>query len=154
MQQLAKSWRRNGGEILVHDEKRQQWPTPYVFSQVSEFLEVAKRSKNCLLVVDEGWKLFTSRAEDLHNQWLANESRHNGHTFIMGSQRPNQVLPAVRSCFGQAFCFSLLLKDAKEVCADFGFENDLAKRINALSQTVCIQLKHFQRPVEKKFSTT
>lgn len=151
-QQVAKAWVKNGGACLVLDHKRQPWPSRWVFSDPASFLAAAKASENCLLVIDEGWNVFTSRREDLENQWLANESRHQGHTLIMGSQRPNQVLPSVRACFDQAFCFSLLLKDAKEVCSDFGFEPSLALRINALPRTVCLKLKHFEEPKEKIFS--
>ena len=152
MQQTAICLRRAGWEILVHDEKRQQWPTPYLFTAKDLFLEAAKASTSCILIVDEGWKVFTNRAEDFGNQWLCNESRHQGHTLLMGSQRPNQVLPSVRSCFETCFCFALPFEDAKEVVADFGFEKDLAERIRSLQRTLCVKLEHFGEPVETRFS--
>ena len=152
MRKTCESIAQQGFAILVLDHKRQQWPTPYIFTDKWQFLEAARKSTSCALAIDEGKTCFSQKSQDADLLWLPNESRHNGHLLLMASQRPKQVPPDVRSCFSMAYCFGLLEEDAREVCRDFGFGKETYKKITLLPPRVCVKLRHFGKGEEITFS--
>jgi GTPase SAR1 family protein len=115
--QYCEEYKSRGGSVLVFDPIGDTWPSEYVYNDFDEFCDVAKKSRNCLLIVDESAEAIGRNAGDY--MWLGTRSRHLGHTVVFITQRPQGVDRMVRDQCEDISCFMLSKYDAEQLVREY-----------------------------------
>lgn len=128
---LAKRIRAKGYNVVVLDPLQDpEWEADYQTDDPDKFMEVARNSIRCLLVVDEAGESVGQYDKTRH--WLATRARHWGHTSFFLAQRAQMIARTVRDQCGIAYLFRMSLDDAKLMANEFAEEE--LKNINRLKQ--------------------
>lgn len=116
---LAKHFIKDGYAVLVLDpfSYPSKWPTQYVFKDSQEFLTLVKRSRECILIVDEAGDSCGQFDKEMH--FLSTQSRHYGHSVIFGTQRGAQIAKTIRDNCEQLFLFASSMDDCKILSREF-----------------------------------
>lgn len=118
LRETCKKFRRAGNDVLMCDPLGYSWPATRVTKNEYEFLDLAKRSRNCALLMDECGMTALERDFDTF-KWLLTTSRHNGHVFYAAMQDYTQVPLRMRKQFTQLFLFRSHPKEADEWATQF-----------------------------------
>lgn len=109
---LTKKAQSSGRNVLVFDPLLDpSWECDAITDDMSEFLELVRKNKNCTLIVDEAGTVCSNHDKDTH--WLATQARHWGHQTFFISQRPSQIAVNIRDNCSHLFCFRISQEDAK-----------------------------------------
>lgn len=111
--QLAQARVAAGAECIVLDPFNGQWPTRYVYTDPQRFLEVARASTRCLLVVDESGRAIGRGKQARGMEWVTTQARHWGHQAVLLAQTPQQIDPTVRASAETAYVFRTGLAGAR-----------------------------------------
>lgn len=126
---LSAAYRKQGFKNIVLDPLRDpRWSADFITSDGDEFLDIAKRSKRCMLFMDEG-----SESVGRYNfemQWTATQSRHWGHSSHFIAQGAVQLAPIVRDQCSRVFLFCCGARNGKL----------LAEEFNAPELDLCVSL--------------
>lgn len=109
---------RAGNPVLVCDPLGYSWPASFVTRDEYHFLDRAKNSRNCALLMDEMGMTAVERDFDTF-KWLLTTSRHNGHVFIGAMQDYTQMPLRMRKQLTQLFLFKCHPKEAAEWAFQF-----------------------------------
>lgn len=122
-QGLVRSYLKQGISSLVLDPLADKgWKesgAAFVTIDPMEFLDFAKRSKQCALFVDEsGVNLRLGNMADM--SWITTQSRHNGHLAHLLCQRPSgQIAPEARLQCSRVIAFCVKPYDAQLLAKDY-----------------------------------
>ncbi len=95
----AREYLRAGFKVLVCDPLGYDWPCTWHTRDRRKFLEVAKRSFRCVLVVEEAGDRsqgIPRLRDDPEAEWLFTMARHWGHKTIVIGQGGVQLTPLMR----------------------------------------------------------
>ena len=109
-----------GYNILVYDPLLDNWPCTFITDDPEHFIDVAHRSINCYLFIDEADTVVSHAHKK--NFWLATRSRHLGHSVTFITQRGALISPTVRGQCAFLFLFRSPTKDCKILAEEFGHE--------------------------------
>lgn len=108
---LARKLKSNGFGVLVLDPmKDPEWNADYQTGDLMEFLDIAKRSRSCILFVDEAG--MNCGQWDKESLWLATRSRHWGHSCFFITQRAQMVSTTIRGQCRFLYLFGCSKKDS------------------------------------------
>jgi hypothetical protein len=107
---LVKSFRGMGIRTIVLPKPGEKWPADCVTEDKVRFLAVVKSSQKCAVFVDECGSAIGRYNDEM--EWLATQSRHNGHRVFFLMQGGTQVSPIIRDNCGQMFLFRVSPKSA------------------------------------------
>lgn len=143
---VCEKFMRAGNDVLVCDPLGYSWPATWVTKNEYEFLDRAKRSKNCALIMDEMGE--TNVASDMDTfKWLINASRHEGHVFYGAMQDFTQMPLRMRKGVQQLFLFCCHPAESEEWEKKFHRDRDFIREHAAfLPQYHFIRLRCFAPP--------
>lgn len=124
------------------DPKWKETGADYVTSDPVEFITIAKKNKNCTLIIDEAGNYCGQY--DKETWWLATQARHWGHQSIFIGQRANMIAKNIRDNCSVLFCFRISPSDAKLISDDFCFPELL--EAPSLEQGQCFHAKRYGIP--------
>lgn len=90
---------------IVLDRMRDEWATPYVYTDSREFVTAVAKARECMVFIDESGEEVGRYNDEMF--WLATQARHLGHVSHFLTQRPAQLSPTVRTQCTSAFVFRL-----------------------------------------------
>lgn len=135
-----------GNNVLVCDPLGNRWPASWVTRDEYAFLDRAKRSRNCALIMDEMGMTALERDFDTF-KWLLTTSRHNGHVFIGAMQDYTQMPLRMRKQLTQLYLFKCHPKEAAEWAFQFHGDRDfIMKHAPSLAQYHFIRVRSFAAP--------
>ena len=148
---IIPGWCRRGYAVLVLDPIGQPWPgAHWVTDDPMTFLDKAKASEKCVLIVDECSTALRGDAKtERATRWLATQSRNRGHIAYFLGQRVLQMQPDIRDNCGAAFVFQQNPDNA-------GWFNDqwnlptVAREAPCLPLGVCLHAQPFKTPVKMR----
>lgn len=118
---LAQSLNNRGWGVLVLDPLQDPgWVADYVGTDLSEFMDLAKRSRRCFLFVDEAG--MNCGQWDTDSLWLATQSRHWGHSCYFISQRAIQISKTIREQCRFLYLFACSRSDSKVLADEWNRE--------------------------------
>ncbi len=106
-----------GYDALVLDPNGEpDWGAAYSTTDPADFLDVAQRSTECLLVVDEAGETLS---RDPNFRWIVTRSRHLGHLAVLSSHGATDILPVMRKQCTEAYIFRQNWQDAKQLALQY-----------------------------------
>jgi len=108
---LASRYQKAGFTCIVLDAIGDNWPTEYVYNDKDLFLDVVKRSRRCMVFIDEAGEAVGRYDSEMF--WLATRGRHYGHSVHFITQRGQQLSPTVRGQAGYLALFNCSSTDAR-----------------------------------------
>ena len=121
---------RGRGVIVLDPLTDPEWKADLVFTDLMEFLDIAKRSRSCFLFIDEAG--VNCGQWDTESLWLATQSRHWGHSAFFISQRAQQISKTIREQCRFLYLFACSRSDSK-ILADEWNRPEL-EQANTLNQ--------------------
>lgn len=116
-----------GKSVLVFDPLRDSFPATWRTANLDALLTAAKRSRNCLIIIDEALtNIGLGVGEKAKFLWLATMSRHCGHQVVFICQRLRGLSPTIRDNCRTLFLFSVH-KESAEIVAE-AFNDDGLRR--------------------------
>lgn len=146
LRSLCSRFLRAGNQVLVCDPLGYSWPATWVTRDAYDFLDRAKKARNCALLMDEMGMTPLEREFDTF-KWLLTTSRHNGHVFMGAGQDYTQMPLRMRKQLTQLYLFCCHPKEAEEWAFQFHRDREFVLR-NAphLPQYAFIRLRSFAPP--------
>ncbi len=74
----------------------------FVTDNADEYLDIARRSESCLLLVEEAGETLQ---RDRSYGWIVTRSRHFGHVAVLSTHFATDILPVMRNQCTEAFVF-------------------------------------------------
>lgn len=143
---LCEKFRRAGNDVLVCDPLGYKWPATWVTTDAYAFLDRAKKSKNCALLMDETGMTPLEREFDTF-KWLLTTSRHNHHVFYAAMQDYTQMPLRMRKQLTQLYLFKSHPKEAEEWAFQFHANRDFILRTAPyLARYHFIRVRSFEAP--------
>lgn len=125
---MDNQWSRNGASLVTDD--------------MNKFMESAKKSKGCMLFVDESGEMIGRYKDETF--WLATRSRHLGHVSHFISQRYVDVSKTVRDQCSHLITFRVANDDAKYLATIWAQpELELASKLDKYQFIYCTR---FSKP--------
>lgn len=116
-----------GKSVLVFDPLRDSFPATWRTANLDALLTAAKRSRNCLIIIDEALaNIGLGVGEKAKFLWLATMSRHCGHQVVFICQRLRGLSPTIRDNCRTLFLFSVH-KESAEIVSE-AFNDDGLRR--------------------------
>lgn len=115
-EQIAAAWMKRGVNVLVCDPFLGDWPCTWQTRDRTEFIEVAKKSRRCVLIMDETGQYDKHEA---NAQWPFTVARHWGHKTYALCQHGPQVTPLMRGQCGTVYLFGGSASAAEMFAAEF-----------------------------------
>lgn len=139
---LSAGLKKSGKGVLVFDPLlSRDWYADYITDNKDDFLDLAKRSKNCVLFIDESVELGKFNAS---MDWFATRARHWGHVSFFICQRVQQLNKTVRDQCANLYLFRVSYGDAKILAEEF-VQDELIKSCN-LQRFAFIKTGRFSNP--------
>lgn len=124
---LAARALNRGKKVLVYDPFLSGYPATWRTRDLNALLSAAKRSRNCLVIIDEAAAAIGSgRGENAKFLWFATMARHCGHQCVFICQRLTTLAPTIRDNCATLFLFRVNIKSAELVAETFD-DAELAK---------------------------
>lgn len=117
---LVRQARKRLIRSLVYDVHRAPYASDVICLSFKRFLDMAKKSENLLLVVDDCATVLDPHDPD--HKWLTCESRHQGHSVILIAQRFKSIPKTLRDNCEEVWMFRQSLSDCKEIAGDFALD--------------------------------
>ena len=116
---LASYYKSHGWGVLVLDKypRPRKWLADYVATDPSIFNHVVKRSRRCMVFVDDAVNFAGQFDDEIH--WIATEGRKRGHSTHWISTRLQDIATNIRDNCTAACLFSMPLPKVKVICEDF-----------------------------------
>lgn len=141
--QLAKEFRLNNYKVLVLDPLSDpDWEVDFKTKDKDEFLDMVKRSKSCILFIDESGQEIGRYNDEMF--FLATQARHWGHISFFISQRAQALNKTVRDQCSNLYAFRLSLSDS--VILSDQFAQPELKNIVSLPQYHFYKTGTFEKP--------
>lgn len=142
---ICEQFMRAGNDVLVCDPLGYKWPATWVTRDEYAFLDRAKNSRCCALLMDELG--MTALERDFDNfKWLLTTSRHNHHVFIGAMQDFTQMPLRMRKQLTQLYLFKCHPKEAAEWAFQFHQARDFILNAPNLQQYEFMRLRSFSAP--------
>ncbi len=117
---IAKGWDQSPrvASLVLDPNLEGDWGdgAHFVTDDPVEYLQVAKESKCCILVVDEAGEMLK---RDPEFRWLVTRSRHFGHIAVLSSHFATDILPVMRNQCQEAYVFKQNLDAAKTLARQY-----------------------------------
>lgn len=127
---MCSVYRARGFETIVLDPMRDpRWKASFLTADGDEFLDIAKRSRKCMLFADEGSQ--SVGRYNLEMEWIVTQSRHWGHSANIICQGGTQLAVIIRDQCSHVFLFACGARTAKMLSEEF----------NAPDLELCVALK-------------
>ncbi len=123
---LAQDSLDRGVGVLVLDPNNDDWPCSFQTTDTEAFIALAKKSRHCLLIVDEAGEAIGRGKGSDGSIWITSRSRHWGHCAILIAQRAQMVELNVRSQCANAYVFRQSTGDARLLSDQFADESLLS----------------------------
>lgn len=104
----AAAYLAQGYKVLVCDPLGYSWPCTWQTANRADFLDVAKRSRRCLLAVEEAGdrsRGIPRLRDDPAAEWLFTMARHWGHKTLVVGQGGTQLMPLMREQCSTLYLF-------------------------------------------------
>lgn len=149
---ILPQWRKRGVSALILDPVCQGWgarpPWAWQTADPYAYLEKAKASRRCVLVVDE-CKQHVGKSQKIANDlaYIPCVSRNHGHYVYLMGQRTFHLPPDYRSQCSEAFLFwQPELKEAIEAAIMAGLPSSWGHRIHQLPLGQCYHCRPREAP--------
>lgn len=135
---LARLALESGRAVLLYDPLGNPFPCTWRTSDPDRFLDMAKASRDCLLVIDEAPTICTNLGAHKKFEWLATMSRHNtavrdpkrkhmfGHRCLFMAQDVTKIGVVYRRNCTHLFLFNVMPSSARLLADEFG-DDELLK---------------------------
>lgn len=136
--------RRAGRWVGVLDPLGGTWPANWTTTDPHAFVEAAKKSRNCVWVVDEYGQFTSDYATMRELEWLFTVARNYGHLSYALAQRVKQIPPNVRNQCSHGLIFNQQGADLADLAAMMN-QPDIMQAA-AFPPGVAIVVEPFQTP--------
>lgn len=99
----ARAYLESGVAVLVLDPFLDDWPCTWKTTDRAAFIATAKRSRRCVLIMDEAGQTLS---RDADGEWPFTVGRQWGHKSIVMAQGAKQLLPIQRDQCSTVYLFA------------------------------------------------
>lgn len=117
---LAKAALARGRHVLYFDTNGNEFACSFRTNSMARLLDVAKRSWNALIVIDDAQKVLTNQAAAKEWEWFVTESRHRGHQTMILAQRATCIPPLYRENMRYLYLYAVNPDTAEVWAEEFG----------------------------------
>ncbi len=115
---IAQAWAQGVASLVIDPNLEGDWGpgAKFITDDPAEYLDIAKRSTSCLLIVDEAGEMLK---RDPEYRWVVTRSRHFGHVAVLSSHFATDILPVMRNQCVEAFVFRQSIDAAKVLARQY-----------------------------------